>query len=324
MVHIEAPFWNPACMNAYILDWDGVLADTSLDFGPIRKRYFNGARVPLVEGGRGLPPDLRKALEKDLYDLEMEGAARARPVDGAHELLEWLKKTGIPWAVVSRNCLDSIREAASRCSISLPDLLFTRDGGPLKPDPRALLGAARALGAAPGRCVMIGDFLYDILGARRAGMRAVLVERVEPEWLQWVDASYPTMKEFVDSICDPQPLAPWEYLDLAATRGEEWLKKVWKIKIALPETACNVLELALGAASLGVGAISVPGVPLSLEQWLEARFLPVSRVDVPLPEVAMELLRERYPQVMVMEGSQGEILPQQPQELEPFLEALVR
>ncbi|MEA3507601.1 MAG: HAD-IA family hydrolase [Synergistota bacterium] len=324
MAHIEAPFWHPACMNGYILDWDGVLADTSLDFGPIRKRYFNGARVPLVEGGRGLSPDLRNAMEKDLYDLEMEGAARARPVDGAHDLLEWLENTGIPWAVVSRNCLDSIREAASRCDISLPDLLFTRDGGPLKPDPRALLGAARALGAAPTRCVMVGDFLYDILGARRAGMRAVLVERVEQEWLPWVDASYPTMKEFVASIYAPRPLAPWEYLDIVATRGADWLKKVWKLKIALPENAYNVLELALRAASLGAGAISVPGAPLSLEQWLAARFLPVSRVDVPLSEVVTELLRERYPQAMVMEGSQGEILPKEPEEVESFLEALVQ
>ncbi len=29
---ILPPFWHPACKKAFILDWDGVLADTKLDY----------------------------------------------------------------------------------------------------------------------------------------------------------------------------------------------------------------------------------------------------------------------------------------------------
>ena len=37
---IAPPFWHPAVKGAFILDWDGVLADTKLDFSALRQRYF--------------------------------------------------------------------------------------------------------------------------------------------------------------------------------------------------------------------------------------------------------------------------------------------
>ena len=135
---IAPPFWHPSVARGFILDWDGVLADTKLDFAPIRAKYFKGERVPLVEAADMLEESRREDLERDLYELEMEGARGAEPVQGAHELLEWLRMWKIPWAVVSRNCRDSIFEAAKRCSIELPETVMSRDEGPLKPDPQAL------------------------------------------------------------------------------------------------------------------------------------------------------------------------------------------
>ena len=133
---VAAPFWHPSMSRGFILDWDGVLADTKLDFGPIRAKYFKGERVPLVEAADMLERDRRADLERELYELEMEGARKATPVQGAHELLEWLEMCKVPWAVVSRNCRDSIFEAAKRSGINLPGVVLSRDEGPLKPDPR--------------------------------------------------------------------------------------------------------------------------------------------------------------------------------------------
>jgi HAD superfamily hydrolase (TIGR01509 family) len=180
-----------------------------------------------------LTPEQKVKLEKDLYDLEMEGASRAVPVPGAHELLEWLDKKAIPWAVVSRNCMDSIKEAARRCDIPLPEHVFSRDEGPLKPDPEALWAAAEALGVSSGECVVVGDFLYDLYGARRAGMRAVLVERHEEEWVRWADAGFERLTDLVASLGMPEPLIPWEYKNLVQSRGEGWLKKAWKLELSV-------------------------------------------------------------------------------------------
>jgi len=295
---ISPPFWHPAMALGFILDWDGVLADTRLDFAPIRARYFKGERLPLVEAADRLDPSERKALESDLYELEMEGARQAVPVAGAHALLDWLKLTRTPWAVVSRNCRDSIAEAAEKCGIRLPETVLSRDEGPLKPDPQALWAAAGAIGVDPKSCVMVGDFVYDLYGARRAGMRAVLVERSVPEWQRWADVSYGRLEQLVHSLSSPEPLVPAEYRDLTSAKGISWLERAWGLDVELPHSAPGVFRVALEAARLGVGSMRVPeSARLSLEQWEETPFLPLSTVDRPLGDTLARVTGERFPQV---------------------------
>ncbi|RMG86737.1 MAG: HAD family hydrolase, partial [Candidatus Dadabacteria bacterium] len=50
--------------------------------------------------------------------------------------------------------------------------------GAEKPDPEIFHGAARRLGLPPERILHVGDLVReDLLGAQRAGLRAVLVDR---------------------------------------------------------------------------------------------------------------------------------------------------
>jgi len=312
-LNISPPFWHPALSKGFILDWDGVLADTQLDFSPIRARYFNGERLPLVEAAGRLKASEREALERDLYDLEMEGARKATPVRGSHELLEWLVSSGIPWAVVSRNCRDSIFEAADRCGIELPGTVLSRDEGPLKPDPRALWAAAGSIKVDPGNCVMIGDFIYDLYGAIRAGMRAVLVERTEPGWERWADISFGRLEDMVSSLRDPEPLVTREYRELVGEKGRTWLDKAWGIEVSVPEESPEVFLVAMEAARLGIGRFGISGHSrISLEQWEEAPFLPISAVDSPMAECMSRTLRERYPQVSVSWSDYPRSLPEDP------------
>jgi Predicted phosphatase/phosphohexomutase len=52
----------------------------------------------------------------------MQGADAAEPVPGAVALLDWLDDRGTPWAVVSRNCRDSMDLAAKRAGSGCPRL----------------------------------------------------------------------------------------------------------------------------------------------------------------------------------------------------------
>ncbi|MDY0179002.1 MAG: HAD family phosphatase [Synergistaceae bacterium] len=310
---IAPPFWHPSVARGFILDWDGVLADTKLDFAPIRAKYFKGERVPLVEAADMLEESRREDLERDLYELEMEGARGAEPVQGAHELLEWLRMWKIPWAVVSRNCRDSIFEAAKRCSIELPETVMSRDEGPLKPDPQALWAAAGAIGVEPSLCLMVGDFIFDLYGARRAGMRAVLVERVVPEWDKWADISFQRLEDLVRSLGSPEPMVPGEYRELAGKRGRKWLERAWEIDAALPEASPEIFAVALAAVGLGIGGLKLPEkARLSLEQWERAHFLPLSLVDRPIVSVLTQVLGERFPQVNFSRNGASLELPGDP------------
>jgi haloacid dehalogenase superfamily, subfamily IA, variant 1 with third motif having Dx(3-4)D or Dx(3-4)E len=187
---ITAPFWHPAFSEGFILDWDGVLAETRLNFAPLRAKYFDGKFVPLFEAVETLPPPLGDHLRKDIYDVEMAGAEAAVAVEGARELIEWLEGEDIPWCVVSRNCMESITLAAEKAGLALPPVVRSRDEPPVKPAPEALWSAAVQIGVPSKKCVMVGDFVYDLVGARRAGMRAVLVQRPEAEWKHWADVSF--------------------------------------------------------------------------------------------------------------------------------------
>ncbi len=312
MKPVLPPFWHPTFAHAFILDWDGVLAETRLDFSSIRHRYFQGKRVPLLEHGRLLPEETRKQLDKDIYDLEMDGAGRAEPVPGALELMEWLAGRGIPWAVVSRNCRDSIDLAASRAGITLPEIVLSRDEEPVKPHPEALWKAARLLGAENARCVMVGDFIYDFVGARRAGMRALLVQRQEPAWEEWIDRACPTVEKLVWELEHPRPWVPWEYRPLVDRKGEAWLESAWSLRVRVPPSCCDPARFVNSAASLGIGHFIVPpGLFLTIPLWRES--LPLSRewVGQPLHESIGVFLRERFPLTVAEEGADGVELPEE-------------
>ena len=220
----DVPVCHPAQANAFILDWDGVLVDTRLDFKPIRQKYFGGNTafeskskngvpfsipIPLLEAASTLPESLREEVMAEICRIEIEGAEKAEAVEGAKDLIAWLAgretAAGIarkpkPWAVVSRNCRNSITLAAARCGIALPSVLLSREDPYVKPDPRALILAAERLGVNASDCVMVGDFVYDLQAARRAAIPSVLVRSSGAEWECLADFTYATVKDLVEAL----------------------------------------------------------------------------------------------------------------------------
>lgn len=295
---IAPPFWHPAVKGAFILDWDGVLADTKLDFSALRQRYFGGRIVPLIEAAEAFPPPVREEIRDEVRRVEMEGADRAVPVPGAHEFIAWLRDCGKPWAVVSRNCRDSILLAAERCGIELPPVLLSREDPAVKPEPEALALASERLGIALGNCVMVGDFVYDMLGARRAAVRCVLVERDPEEWGHLADAAYPRLRDFLSALETPSALVPWEYRALAEERGEAYLRAQGQCLWRLPEQ--GAYRLAIRLAQRGAVRLTVPeGTRLQMEDWKNSELSP-RHIDRPLADVLREVLSQRWPSIQIL------------------------
>lgn len=309
MAHIRPPFWHPAFADGFILDWDGVLAETKLSFAPIREKYFGGRMVPLVEAGLGLSPDQREQLEADIYRIEMEGAAAAFPVEGAHDLIRWLDRQKKPWCVVSRNCLDSIRLASSTAGIALPAVVRSRDTEPVKPDPKALWAAADTMGVPYGRCVMVGDFVYDLLGARRAAMRAVLVQRPGAEWSHWADVAFDRLTDFVAALRSPEPLVPWEYAALSEERGVEAVAEYREYAVRLDGAAPEVLPQALRLAGRGILHFQVAEEHhVTARQWRLLPGLDPDALGRSVGTVLARVLSGCFPMAEV-HGMDGELRP---------------
>jgi histidinol-phosphate phosphatase family protein len=116
---------------------------------------------------------------------------RVVPVGGARRALDRLRAAGIPLAVVTNQSgvargfvtLEQLRAVNER----IEELLGPFDWWAVcthhpeeacacrKPAPGLVSEAARALGADPARCVLIGDIGSDVEAARAVGARAILV-----------------------------------------------------------------------------------------------------------------------------------------------------
>lgn len=96
---------------------------------------------------------------------------------GARETLDALRDRGYRLGVVS-NADGRVRRLLEEAELAanLEIILDSAHVGFEKPDPRIFLAATGKLGLPPASCAYVGDlYEIDILGARAAGLRAILI-----------------------------------------------------------------------------------------------------------------------------------------------------
>jgi HAD superfamily hydrolase (TIGR01509 family) len=100
--------------------------------------------------------------------LEQVGSVRALP--GAAELLRFLTDRGVPWAIATSGRMETAHTALGMLGLPEDTPMITRDMVRFaKPDPDLFLAAAALLGVEPGHAMVVGDSVWDLLAARRAG-----------------------------------------------------------------------------------------------------------------------------------------------------------
>lgn len=172
-------------------DFDGTLALLNIDFPAMRRDVLdlissfgvpedglgNLLALEMVEEARKwlLPrPEGRagvfaKEAEGLIRDFEIEGANRGSLFPGIREMFSELRKEKVKTAIVTRNCVESVRklfpgvEDDCKC-------IVTREHTPLvKPHPEHLRMALRMLGAGPEGAVMVGDHPMDMELGKKTG-----------------------------------------------------------------------------------------------------------------------------------------------------------
>jgi HAD superfamily hydrolase (TIGR01509 family) len=322
LMAFNAPFWSPSGASAILFDWDGVIADTHLDFSDIRNKYYGERRAMLLEDACTLALEQSEALMRDLEELEVEGGRSATLVPGVDKILQWVEAARIPWAVVSRNCRKSILTAAETIGLQLPSVLMSRDDfSPVKPDPRMLREACRRIGVSPAQSLLIGDYIYDMMGARRAGMRGVLVRAERGDgWDEWLECAYSGMGELYDELLDPTDMIPWEYQDTAERYGADFLGRIHRLFLPLPPRPRPTLDAwTARAASLGVGGFVIGDEIFTPNMWKENTSLDIACAGMPLRETITCFIRDRWPFASVVRGESAICPPADADGLPGFL-----
>lgn len=182
-------------IEAVLFDFDGTLAECSIDFGEMRRRVL--ALLPqygdppvqadgkyilevIEEAARwmeardaAMAAAFRAAAEQVLLELELDSARRGGLIAGVPECLTALHRAGRKIGVITRNCRAAVQIVLERQPVPC-DLLLTRDDvDRVKPDPAHPRAALARLGVPPERAVLVGDHVSDIHCARAAGLRSI-------------------------------------------------------------------------------------------------------------------------------------------------------
>lgn len=112
------------------------------------------------------------ALFRRLY-----GGGRLPLKPGVAEILDELKRKGMPLALASSTRTDIVKqELADAHLLQCFDTVLGGDMAPRsKPEPDIFLAAAAALGVSPAGCYVLEDSFNGIRAAYRAGMHPVMV-----------------------------------------------------------------------------------------------------------------------------------------------------
>jgi HAD superfamily hydrolase (TIGR01509 family) len=127
------------------------------------------ANALLRETGRPLSGEDIARLQRLHADAYARQVSQIRPLPGARELLSYLSRVKVPWAIATSGKLDSAHPALKTLPLEPHVPVVTRDQVQYaKPDPDLFLEAAARLGVAITDAMVVGDSVWDMLAARRA------------------------------------------------------------------------------------------------------------------------------------------------------------
>ena len=141
------------------------------------------AQVSLCAGYMRIPAErAQELLETHIYGTYMKMLSKAKPYPKVEPLLSDLKNRGLKLGVITDYPVGAKLSALGFDRYW--DVAVSADTmGHLKPEPDAFLLAADELKIAPEQIIYVGnEYKYDIIGARRAGMKtAHLAQKAVPD-----------------------------------------------------------------------------------------------------------------------------------------------
>ena len=119
----------------------------------------------------------RQGMEEFLSRYELDSARKSQLFPETIQTLETLKELGAKVGIVTNTSAKAVNTVFQNHGLKNRfDVVVTRENvKKLKPDPEGILLAVKKLGAT--NCFMVGDLVLDILAAKGARVKAIIVRR---------------------------------------------------------------------------------------------------------------------------------------------------
>jgi HAD superfamily hydrolase (TIGR01509 family) len=122
------------------------------------------------ETGRRLSDEEAHQLQQWHAEAYLNQMKQIRPLPGARDLLDYLTRSGTRWAIATSGRMQTAGPNLEVLGVGSDVRIITRDQVTrAKPDPDLFLAAAELLRVPISSSVVVGDSVWDMLAARRAG-----------------------------------------------------------------------------------------------------------------------------------------------------------
>ena len=175
---------------AILFDLDGTLLDSAYEHVMAWHQALEeeGVAIPSVRVHRSVGMSGRLMLRTLFTEIGLKGSSTKiehlerlhkknfekrlpsiRKLPGARELLRHLSGLGVRWAIATSGDQKTVDKMIEPLHVPSGVPVITGDHVKrAKPDPDVFLAAAACLGVALCDCIVVGDSVWDLLGARRA------------------------------------------------------------------------------------------------------------------------------------------------------------
>jgi HAD superfamily hydrolase (TIGR01549 family) len=165
---------------AHVFAWQRALAEAALPIEGWRIHRRIGmsgglfTRALARELGRPLSDDETDAIQARHGELYRELLPERRPLPGAQDLLRHLRDLGVPYGIATSGRRPEIDASLEALGIGEGVTVVERgDVMRAKPEPDLFLACQERMGVEIRDVTVVGDAVWDLLAARRAGMLSV-------------------------------------------------------------------------------------------------------------------------------------------------------
>jgi HAD superfamily hydrolase (TIGR01509 family) len=173
----------------------------------------SGDPFDILRFAAAISTDLTQAVADELRAMEVRAVEVADATPHARDVIEAAYQAGRTIAAVSNNSREAVTRYLATAGLAplFTTIIGRTDPDPnlLKPNPHLISHAVKELGADPATCVLIGDSLSDIEGARAAGVLSIGYAnkpgKLERFTTAGADAVITSMGELLSCVAAAQP-----------------------------------------------------------------------------------------------------------------------
>ncbi len=160
--------------KAIIFDLDGTITKPIIDFPALKSELGLNPDQFILEYMDSLQGEKLTEANRILEKHELKAAYSAKPNDYFPQIWDFIKNKKMKTALLTRNSRKAVEITLEKLGVSF-DAIITREDALPKPSPQPVLLISKRLEIGLKDIILVGDFKFDILCGKNAGVTTVLL-----------------------------------------------------------------------------------------------------------------------------------------------------